>query len=150
MEWSATLPRLDFLPALGARLGFAALFFTATCNDGSPTQPLARVPSGNWGGSEIAMTVTLSGATLRQTCASGTLDQPLLLDAASRFDVAGEYTRQKGGPIGSGDTHPARYSGSTDGSTMTLTIIETDDGLTFGPFTLLFGQQTTVSPCPLL
>jgi hypothetical protein len=95
------------------------------------------------------MTITQSGATLRQTCASGTLDQPLFLDAASHFDVTGKYTRQVGGPIRP-DTHPARYTGSTDGSTMTLMVMETDDGLVFGPFTLTFGLGTAVSPCPLL
>jgi hypothetical protein len=39
---------------------------------------LARVPSGIWGGTQISMTVTDSGATLKQTCANGTLDSPLL------------------------------------------------------------------------
>jgi hypothetical protein len=96
------------------------------------------------------MTVIQSGATLRQTCASGTLDQPLFLDAASHFDVTGKYTRQVAGPIRPEDTHPARYTGSTDGSTMTLMVIETDDGLIFGPFTLILGLGTAVSPCPLL
>jgi hypothetical protein len=33
---------------------------------------------------------------------------------------------------------------------MTLTVMETDDGLMFGPFTLTFGLRTAVSPCPLL
>lgn len=33
---------------------------------------------------------------------------------------------------------------------MTLTVMETDDGLMFGPFTLTFGLGTAVSPCPLL
>jgi hypothetical protein len=126
------------------------LILTAACHHESPTQPLARVPPGNWGGSEISMTVTQSGATLQRTCASGTLDQPLLLDATAHFDVTGKYTRQVGGPIRPEDTHPARYMGSTDGSMMTLMVIETDDGLMFGPFTLTFGQGTTVSPCPLL
>jgi hypothetical protein len=145
----ATLPRLDFLPALRTRLGLATFILTAACNHESPTQPLSRVPPGKWGGSEIAMTVTQSGATLQQTCANGTLDQPLLLDASSRFDETGKYTRQVGGPV-LPDAHPARYTGSTDGSTMTLMVMETDDGLTFGPFTLTFGLGTTVSPCPLL
>ena len=145
----ATLPRLDFLPALRTRLGLATLILTAACNHESPTQPLARVPPGNWGGSEIAMTVTQGGATLQQTCANGMLDQPLLLDAASHFDVTGRYTRQVGGPV-LPDAHPARYTGSTDGSTMTLMVMETDDGLMFGPFTLTFGLGTAVSPCPLL
>jgi glucose/arabinose dehydrogenase len=114
-----------------------------------PTQ-LERVPLGAWGGAQISMTVTVSGATLQQTCASGTLGSPLLLDPAGRFDVAGTYTRQKGGPIGPGDTHPARYTGSTDGRIMTLMIQETDDGMSFGPFTLTFGVETTPNPCPLL
>jgi hypothetical protein len=33
---------------------------------------------------------------------------------------------------------------------MTLTIQDTTDGTTFGPFTLTFGLETTVDPCPLV
>ena len=152
MGCSTALPRFDFVPALGPRFVLPMLILTATCHHESPTQPLTRVRIGIWGGSEISMTVTQSGATLKQTCANGTLDQPLFLDATARFDVTGKYTRQKGGPIGTGDTHPARYTGGVrdDGSTMTLMVMETDDGLTFGPFTLTFGRETAVSPCPLL
>ncbi len=95
------------------------------------------------------MTVTQGGATLQQTCANGMLDQPLLLDAASHFDVTGKYTRQLGGPVRP-EAHPARYTGSTDGNTLTLMVMETDDGLTFGPFTLTFGPGTAISPCPLV
>jgi glucose/arabinose dehydrogenase len=113
-------------------------------------QPLAKVPPGTWGGDQISMTVTDGGATLQQTCAKGTLDSPLLLDPAGHFDVTGTYTRQTGGPIGPGDTHPARYTGSTDGRTMTLMIQDTDDAMTFGPFPLTFGVETTINSCPLL
>ncbi len=115
-----------------------------------PTPPLARVPPGIWGAEQISMTVTDSGAALQQMCANGTLDSPLLLDPAARFDVTGTYTRQKGGPIGIGDVHHARYTGWTDGRTMTLLIQDTDAGMTFGPFTLTFGVETTVNPCPLV
>ena len=42
------------------------------------------------------------------------------------------------GPIHPGDpvVHPARYTGTVDGKTMTFTVTETDTGLTLGKFVL--------------
>jgi hypothetical protein len=123
----------------------------AACHEHSPTSPSpASVPSGAWGGSQASLTVFEGGGVWRQLCASGTIDHPLTLDAAGRFDSTGRLIRNPGGPIETGGAHPARYSGTTDGKTMTITIITTDDNDTFGPFSLAFGKQTEIGPCPLV
>lgn len=140
----STKTRLRGGPALGTILLLLA------CRDSSPTAPLKTVPVGSWGGVQVALTVGENDGTLKQLCASGTITQAMLLDATGRFDVSGTYTRQRGGPIGIGDSHPARYMGSTDGRTMTMMVTQIDDNQTFGPFTLTFGHETLVGPCPLV
>ena len=129
----------------------AVLLGAAACSD-SPTGPPAsgRVATGPWGGDKISLTVTNSGGTLQQVCAQGTIDQPLMLDSSGRFDVTGMYTRQRGGPVRQGDSHPARFTGQTDGMTLTLTVMQTDDGQVFGPFSLRFGSVVDPGACPLV
>ncbi|MDQ2971149.1 MAG: hypothetical protein M3R34_08415, partial [Acidobacteriota bacterium] len=98
----------------------------------------------------IQLTVTDSGGTLQQLCARGTIDRPLVLDSGGRFDATGSYIRQRGGPIRLDDIHPARFTGSTDGTTLTLTVTQTDDGQVFGPFSMRFGSVIDVGACPLV
>jgi len=129
------------LSRAGLILGLA---LSCACGDHSPTGPHGAVLVGVWGGVDIQLTVTASGATLQRHCASGTINQPMTLDGTGHFDVPGVYVVTAGPNF----THPARYSGTTDGHTMTLTIVQTDDGQTVGPFTLTFGQVTNIPhPC---
>jgi hypothetical protein len=127
----------------------AAAFLTA-CHDGSTTSPPpASVRAGAWGGSQTFLAVSEGGGVWKEVCANGSIDHPMTLDPSGRFDVTGTLTRGVGGPS-IGRTHPARYTGTTDGRTLTITIVTTDDNAVFGPFTLAFGQQTQVGECPLI
>ena len=67
-------------------------FCSPTAADG------ANVPSGTWAGEHIVLEVTAAGATVEFDCAHGTIDAALILDSAGRFDVAGSFTRESGGP----------------------------------------------------
>lgn len=136
---------------VASRWALAVVFLGAAACD-SPTGPptSSRVAPGPWGGDRILLTVTDSGGTLQQFCAQGTIDRPLMLDSSGRFDAAGSYMRQRGGPAREGDIHPARFTGSTDGMTLTLTVTQTDDGQVFGPFSMRFGSVVDVGPCPLV
>ncbi|MDQ2978594.1 MAG: hypothetical protein M3R62_05200 [Acidobacteriota bacterium] len=106
--------------------------------------------TGSTDGTTLTLTVTDSGGTLQHLCAQGKIDQPLVLDSGGRFDATGTYTRQRGGPIRLEDIHPARFTGSTDGTTLTLTVTQTDDGQVFGPFSMRFGSVIDVGACPLV
>lgn len=80
------------------------------------------VAVGTWGGVHIEMRVTAQGASIEFDCAQGTIDEPLALDAAGRFQVRGTFSR-RGGPAKLGP--PARgqaaiYSGSIQVDNMTL------------------------------
>lgn len=123
------------------------LLLLCACQDHSPIGPGGTVPIGVWGGVDITLTVTASGATLQRPCANGTISQPMTLDGSGHFDVPGTYVVTGPGPSA---THPARYTGTTDGHTMTLTILQTDNGQMVGPFTLTFGQVTNIVPCPIV
>jgi len=125
------------------------LLLALACEENSPTAPkkLDRMPVGAWGGEQISLTVSETGGTLEQFCARGTLDQPILLDAGGRFEVAGTFVEDRGGPsVG----HPARYSGSTDGTTTILTVTLTDSDRQIGPLRFFFGLAAQVPPCPIV
>lgn len=109
-----------------------------------------QVRAGTWGGQHIGMVVSDGGTTLDFDCAHAKIAQPLTLDAAGHFDVAGTYVREHGGPVGvdeTADSHPARFEGSTDGKTMTLTVTLTDTNQEVGSFTLTFGTPSGVFKC---
>jgi hypothetical protein len=94
--------------------------------------------------------VTERGGSLEYDCAHGKIDQALVADGAGRFDLRGTHTREHEGPIREdeeADTHPARYSGTTDGRTMTLTVTLLDSGEEVGTFKLTRGQAGRILKC---
>ncbi len=94
---------------------------------------------GTWGGEHIAMTVTDSGATVEYDCARGSIDEPLRADAAGTFSARGVHINLHGGPAVVDepvDRHPASYTGTSDGTTMSLRVRLTDSGDSLGPFLL--------------
>jgi hypothetical protein len=118
----------------------------------SPRGSGAPLATGTWGGDQAELVVTTSGASTRLFCAHGAIEQPILLDSSGRFE-AGGYSVFEGGPTPIDDTpfrRPAIYSGSSDGKTMTLTVTLPTQNQKLGPFTLVFGQGTTLRPCPIV
>jgi hypothetical protein len=106
-------------------------------------------PIGTWGGSNLNLTIGAAGAVLEFDCAHGSIDQAFAADASGRFDLAGTFVAESPGPIREDPlpSHPARYSGTTDGRTMTLTVTMTDTEQVFGPFRLSFGTAGRVFKC---
>lgn len=118
----------------------------ATC----ATQPTGPIPPSEWGGQHIGLLVLTGGATIEYDCASGTIDEPLTVDSRGGFTAMGTHTRGHGGPAMIGeilDRRPARYTGSTDGTSMTLRVTLTDDGQSLGAFTLTRGASPAVVKC---
>lgn len=121
---------------------------------GSIAPALTAAPPGVLGGHNIGLTVTATGAQVQLTCSGGgTISQPLLLDAGGGFDVPGTITPGLGPPSGPVPLPPAtaRYSGTTDGKTLRLTITPDDTRLTPSTYTLAYGVVPTFDsqPCPL-
>jgi len=98
----------------------------------------------------VSLLVTEAGGSLEYDCAHGKVGQPFVADSAGRFDLMGTHTREHGGPIREdeeADTHPARYSGTTDGRTMTLTVTLLDSGEQVGTFKLTRGEAGRILKC---
>lgn len=124
----------------------SVLLAGATCSK----QPAGPIPPSEWGGQHIGMVVLTGGATIEYDCASGTIDEPIAVGSQGSFTVKGTHTRGHGGPLMIGevpDRHPARYTGSTDGKSMTLNVTLTDSNQTLGTFTLTRGAAPAVLKC---
>ena len=109
---------------------------------------LDRVPKGSWGGQHVLLSVGDAGGTVEFDCAHGSLDEPLLLDAAGHFDVKGRLFAE-GGPVRKDEpehARPARYSGEADGQQMSLrlTLEGGEDG---GTFALTRGASGRLVKC---
>ncbi len=106
------------------------------------------VPQGSWAGAQVNLVVTSSGGTIELSCGHGTIDQTMLLNSSGGFDASGTYV-QEGGPttVGPENRLPARYSGLTDGKSMTLTITLSTKGQKIGPLQLQFGRQSRLVKC---
>jgi hypothetical protein len=118
--------------------------------DGPATGPSSQVPAGVWGGDHVAMTVADAATHLEFDCAHGDIPGAIRVDSRGRFQVAGAFVREHGGPIRQGevpDSHPATYSGSVTAATMVLTIRLDDSREVMGTFTLVRGSSGRVLKC---
>jgi hypothetical protein len=116
----------------------------------TPDEKIERVSIGVWGGEHIQMQVTESGAQIEYDCAHGAIEQQLVLDGKGNFDVTGAHVRERGGPVRMGDTtrsRPARFTGSVNGKTMTLTVTLTDKQQRLDTYTLTQGASGRIRKC---
>lgn len=104
---------------------------------------------GTWGGQHLTVTIGAASAILSFDCAHGTIDQPFTADSNGHFALAGTFVSEAPGPVRPGDlaVHPASYSGTVNGKTMTFTVTTTDTGLTSGPFVLTLGVAGRIFKC---
>jgi len=112
------------------------------------TQKMHRIAKGVWGGEHIRIEVGAKSATIEYDCASGTIDGPLVVDSNGEFNLRGTHKMERGGPVRADDNpkqHPATYTGSIKGNTMTLTMKFAD----FEPetFTLEKGKPGELFKC---
>jgi len=126
----------------------ALLIVVSAC--GTTTGPDAVTVNGTWGGEHALLEIKDTSASIEFDCAHGTLQVPLTLNRGA-FDVSGEYVQEHGGPIRSDETvdrQPARYTGSVNGSTMSLHVRLTATGEDRGTYTLTRGLTGRVFKCP--
>lgn len=109
---------------------------------------LLQVPAGTWGGDEAGLIVGDAEAHVHIGCTLGDIAGPIPLDARGGFDVAGTYNVDAF-PVDRGIRHPARFTGRTDGTTLTLAVRLTDTGQAFGPVTLTRGVTPRMKNCPI-
>ena len=114
------------------------------------SNPIATIPPGVWGSIAVEMDVGPNGAALSFCCATGQIPPPLTVDASGHFDYTGSYTTHRGPIIvGRNPTYPARYSGSLNGTSLTL-VVTTPANPAPETDTLVFGTHSTaLCVCPL-
>src|SRR4051794_5901396 len=81
---------------------FLTLWQNGSCEGGKTgtmSQEQNRVATGNWGGQNVQMDVTENGARLRFSCAHGSIEQPIALDAEGRFSAKGTFVAEAMGPL---------------------------------------------------
>jgi hypothetical protein len=108
---------------------------------------MQRIPTGNWGGQHINMKVAKS-ATIEYDCATGVIQGPLVVDSDGNFNLRGTHRMQRGGPTRADEAandHPATYTGSIKGNTMTLNLKLSDSDVE--TFTLEKGKQGELVRC---
>ncbi|MBA3320436.1 MAG: hypothetical protein H0T45_03195 [Pyrinomonadaceae bacterium] len=108
-----------------------------------------RMAKGMWGGNHVRLDVSDAEAQIEFDCAHGTLGR-IEPDANGNFAATGTYVAERGGPVRVDETssgRPARYHGSVNEKTLTLTVTLTDTGDEVGTFTLTHGKGTRLTKC---
>jgi hypothetical protein len=101
-----------------------------------------KVPEGEWGGRNLDLVVSATGASGTFKCgAMGRIDQPLVLDPSGGFELPGTYDPV----LVSGGPRPAVYSGSLSGSTLQVTV--TSQGVAVGTFQVAQGRAAAFDVC---
>ena len=128
---------------------FPLLLVVACAAGPGAASRLDRVPTGDWGGEHVRLTVTESGGTIEFDCAHGTLDEPLALDAERPL-------RRQGPPRRGGRPHPARtrreralppaIAATSDGRLMSLEVT-LEGGESAGTFSLAKGGAARLFKC---
>jgi hypothetical protein len=109
-----------------------------------------RVATGGWGGQNVQMEVTDKGARLRFSCARGSIEQPIALDAEGRFSVEGTLVAEAMGPTREDNppkSRPAVFSGTVKDQEMTLTVTLKDSKDEPGKYSLNYGKPGRVFKC---
>ena len=109
-----------------------------------------KISNGTWGGEQIKVAVETNSATIEYSCATGTINGPLVFDSKGKFKFSGTHRVERGGPIRSDErsnSRPAIYTGVIKGKTMTLTVKLTDTNETLGTFKLVLGQEARLFRC---
>ena len=124
-----------------------AIVLLRDCELAGPRPSPGKV-AGTWGGEGAGLIADDTSAHVHIGCTYGNVHQPIVADAHGRFDLPGEQDITAH-PVDRGILHPARFSGSVLGHTMTLTVTLTDTAVTLGPVELTLGQTPKLGPCPI-
>ncbi len=128
-----------------------ALLLAASCGRmRSPTEPgtgtAVLLAEGHWSSTQMCLDVTASSVTIAAGCGSGSLPRPPVNDRGT-FMTDGTFTVIFGPPPQSNVPTAARFTGSVDGDTVTVTI--TSGTQTHGPWKATRGSTIPcLPPCP--
>ena len=128
------------LPAIVVLLGAVFSF-------GQRTKP---VPTGDWGGTGIAMTITDSGGSIQFDCADGNITRQLRMKKDGSFAAAGTLTSNGPGPVRADRIpvgRPVMFKGKVEGKMIHLTMTDAKTGEKLGDYTAKHGQEPRLHRC---
>ena len=131
-------------PAIALLVGWGLL---AGCESSLPVTANGVVV-GTWGGDDGGLIADDTSGHTHIGCTYGNVHRPIVADAQGHFDVAGEYNITAY-PVDRGIFHPALFTGSVGGRTMTLTVTLSDTAVVLGPVHLTFGREPRMQVCPI-
>jgi hypothetical protein len=104
---------------------------------------------GDWGGPHVSLRLTADGGATEFDCAHGDLGHAVVPDRNGRFDVAGRYIEEHGGPQREGElaSYPVRYAGRVADNRMTLIVTRSDTKERLGTFTLARDREPEIVKC---
>lgn len=126
--------------------GILAVAVTLACVSTSGT-PITEV-SGTWGGENAGLIATDTSAHVHIGCTLGDTKGKIVADLDGHFTINGTYNVDAY-PVDRGILHPAQFSGTITGKSMTLTVILTDTNQQLGPVTLTLGKEPKMGACPI-
>ena len=143
-------------PLVAVSLVFTVLVQSGSCNHKETAMNKTHVATNDrlasrvWGGDHIRLEATESGASIEYDCAHSTIDEPIVLNRAGKFEVKGSYSREHSGPMRTDEetkSSIARYVGVVLDKTLTLTVTLADSGDSIGTFTLTRGRDVILRKC---
>jgi hypothetical protein len=125
-------------------LACAALVLAAACG-GNPAAPEL---TGQWGGPDANLTLSVSGGSVEYACADGTIDPSWSIGPGGKWRATGQHFTG-GGPVppSGRPPHPAVYDGTVEGDQLTFSVTLTDLDQVLGPFTVTRGRSTVLNVC---
>src|SRR5438034_260954 len=120
-----------------------ALILVRDCDIGGPR--FQGQIKGTWGGDNAGLMAFDTTDHVHIGCTAGDTKQAIVADEQGRFDTPGRYNITLY-PVARGPDHPARFTGSTDGHVMTLTVTLTDTPVEPKDGPGVDGAQTWISP----
>jgi len=116
----------------------------------SKEQQVDTTSETQWGGNHVTLVMKAGGADLEFDCAHGEITSPIVVDNEGRFDLAGTFSRETGGPVlpnGGPTPRSARYVGQIVNDKMTLQLHLTGPDQTTETFELTRGGSGRLWKC---
>ena len=124
----------------------AIVIFIAAYGVGA--QRTTAVAKGEWGGSEVAMTVTETGATIQFDCANANITKQLRVKKDGSFVAERTFTRNGPGPVRiDAQATLVAIKGKLAGKALTLHITDAKTRESLGDFTVRQGESVRLHRC---
>jgi hypothetical protein len=110
--------------------------------------PVAPELTGQWGGPDATVILSLAGGTVQYSCGSGTIDPGWHFEADGQWRATGQYFAGGGPmPVEGRPPQAASYLGTLTGDALTFSVTLPSPGSVLGPFTVKRDQPGAYEIC---